>query len=243
MAIDVELDILGPCNYSCKYCIGDGPANRYPEPYLHDLDRLTTLYKNMAQPSTVLRARGTEPALHPQMKDITRIVARAGPFLISTNLSLPVGSWLPGPENLTLLVTIHPEAEADAKRFLVRVRETVKLGYKVRVQMLGDGDRPEWREKLEKAGVTEPFKVLKIRSNARWRAQSAELQAAPPGSLCRAGYSLCLISYKSPGYPVSGTTQLYRCTVRLDPMAALLDKPEPCLGPKADTRCAAWVEA
>lgn len=236
--MDIELDLLGPCNYSCPYCIGDGPANPYPKPFLHDLDRLAEIYKPL-KGDTVLRARGTEPALHPQTAAIASICTTAGQLLITTNLSIPVHRWLSGPKNIDLLITIHPEAKT--RTLMKYLRQAVDLGYHVRVQALGDAkDFALWAKRLESIGVTEPFKVLHIRTHKAWIELSAQTPAALPGSICEAGHSYVLISYGHKHQ--SGVTRLYRCPVRMDVIPRVLTAPEPCSEPMADTRCEVRVQ-
>lgn len=234
MKQDVALELLGPCNYSCKYCIGDGPANRYPTPTLHNLEWLREIYSKLGsrgEVSTMLSARGTEPALHPQMREIAAIVTQVGVLHCSTNLSRPVCEWLPGPHNMWLLVTIHPEAEADLPGFMERVRDAVEHGYDVQVQALGDRDRPEWRAMLVEAGITRPFKVLKIRIAESIRAKDKEIAASPPGSLCRAGYD---------SFYITAQTNLQRCRVK-NWTGGPFDAPHPCPQPQADSRCVAYL--
>jgi len=157
-----------------------------------------------------------------------------GPLRILTNLSIPVERWLSRVDGISLQVTIHPEAEKDSTGFLLRVMGAVRYGYDVQVQMLGDDDRPDWRERLEAIGVTRPFKVYKIRTNERWAAQSAEIAPMPAGTLCRAGYD---------SITIGPTTILYRCPLAQQIIPRHLAQPGPCQWPHADTRCEArWVK-
>ena len=231
---NVSLDLLGPCNYSCPYCIGDGPANPYPKPILHDLGKLAGLYRTFVQRGevmTTMLARGSEPALHPQMAEIARICTTAGVLHCSTNMSRPVSEWLSGPHNLWLLVTIHPEAEADLPGFMARIRNAVDQGYDVQVQALGPEDRPDWRTMLVEAGVTRPFYVRKIRVDARWRAQNTEITPAPAGTLCRGGYN---------EFYITPETSLRRCQVNRWE-GGPYDTPMPCPMPMADSRCVGYL--
>ena len=234
VTINAVLDLLGPCNYSCHYCIGDGKPNPYPVPVLHDLRKLTKIYQALGRRgsvATTLNARGTEPAIHPQTASLARICAPPGTFLCSTNLSKPVGEWLGDLPNIQLLVTIHPEAEADLPGFMDRIRDAVEQGYDVRVQALGPEDRPDWRAMIEEAGVTQPFYVRVIRVDSRWKAQNTEIVQAAPGSLCRAGYDSCFITPQ---------TKFLRCRVK-DWPGGPYDAPAPCPQPQADSRCEAYL--
>lgn len=231
---DVALELVGPCNYSCCYCIGDGEPNPYPIPTLHDLNKLTKLYRILGRRgliATTLNARGTEPALHPQIAEVARICTSYGTFFCSTNLSRPVREWLDKPRNIQLLVTIHPEAEEDLPGFMGRVRDAVERGYDVRVQALGPADRPNWRVMLVEAGVTQPFYVRRIRVASRWVAQNTEIVPALPGTLCRAGYN---------SFFINSQTELRRCRVRYNMPGGPYDAPAPCPQPQADSRCEAY---
>lgn len=231
--VKVALSLFGPCNYRCYYCQGDRPGNKGRTPKLHDIVELEHIYELLGPDVyTSLYARGTEPALHPQMARIAEIVARKGSFRILTNLSRSVRDWLPGPRNLILLVTIHPEAEEDSAGFFGRVREANEDGYDVRVQGLGDRDWAKWQVKLERIGLS--LQVRPIRPPTKEKMRTAPLPpAAPPGSLCRAGYDACMIAYGSE----FGTTRLLRCQVRRLPIGALSAEPMPCQVPHADPRC------
>jgi len=244
MRRDCTLELLGPCNYRCWYCVGDTPGPRFEQPVLHDLDRLRGYLSAIKDDEvyTTVYARGTEPCLHPQMIEIAQICSPLGTVQIATNLSQPVEEWLSGPKNIFLLVTLHPEAEKDVSGFMERVRSAIEQGYRVKVQVLGretEKDRPwlEWQDMVHAVGVTEIFKVHWIRDSSTVRAESARLPIPEVGALCSGGYSSFRVAYNDPSHPISGSTTLYRCHICNLKISHLSDKLEPCPNPYADKRC------
>lgn len=215
---NVKLEVLGPCNYNCWYC---GKQPRWPEPHLHDLDQLDRIYTLLdarGSVATMLAARGTEPALHPQMLAIARRCTASGRLTIMTNLSLPVEEWLFSPHNCTLMTTIHPETEDDWAGFLARVQGAVLAGYDIRAKFLVGTARPtappQYQEALSELGLTLEFHRLK-----QGDAASSLAAVGVAGAVCMAGYNSFYISH---------TTALWRCAVNRKLLDAPLAQPEPC---------------
>jgi hypothetical protein len=238
MVRDIALELLGKCNYKCWYCVGDAPGGGFPEPALHDLDRLREIYGPLGEETyTTIYARGSEPCIHPQVADVLWIVSRSGRVLISTNLSRPVSEWLVNAPRVDLLVTLHPEATTDIDGFFSRVQGAVAAGCNVTVQALDHEPCADWVRRVTDAGVTQKAKVWPIRETAVVAARDQTLPVPPVGVLCTAGYDAARIGYPDPRKPKSGATTLFRCTVTNLPIKQLLVAPEPCPRPYADKRC------
>jgi len=233
---DIMVEHQGPCNYRCWYCVGPGTGSPYPLK-LHDLAIVQTFYDKLEEAKTTYYCRGTEPAIHPQTCELVSIAAPVGPVVIRTNFSMPVEQWLPGPHNVQLLVTIHPEAEQDMDGFLERLLSAQEQGYVIRLSVLViEGDRPDLRERLGLAGVRYPLTVGKA-TLVRLPETQPELvgiklppkkkapppEPYPPQVLCRAGYDSCAILYR-PG----GGTRICRCGNAAGEIESRLPEPALC---------------
>lgn len=235
--ITCSMLLKGPCNYSCYYCLGDFdlPPRMDVEPMLHDLDVVRGYYKMFLAAAesvyTTFHAPGTEPLLHPQFRQVLKIVLGAGTAMLRTNLSVPISRWSPHkPEALTLQVTLHPPAEEDLAGFTDRVLEAMDLGVGTMVYYL---DHPFQVNKTEVyrdhfAGVGVPFK--KSRFRGEWEGkqyplremEARTLEAAPQPRMCAAGWNYVAISRRS---------ELQRCMHTDAKLEKLLDGPALCPAP------------
>jgi hypothetical protein len=227
----VALELLGLCNYLCWYCVGDRTGPRWPKPILHDLAELRSIYMLLADRGPVytsLYARGTEPALHPQIQEILLLCTSVGTMRVLTNLSIPITEWVPEParQNCTFSVTLHPEAEEDIDGFLERVQEAQVLGCTLQVAF--DASRIEetdYKERLASIGVSLVPRKLRLGVSSKTPIQRE------PGLLCAAGYDRFFIR---------ADTALWRCNRYTEaPIPAPLLGPAPCY--RSDI-CAAWKD-
>jgi len=214
------LQIKGPCNYLCWYCVGEKKTMAHPVPVMHDLQKLMQIYVSLQRRGavgTTMYANGTEPALHPQIQQIVELCTAFGSIEILTNLSIPVSEWLPGPANCFLQATIHPEAEQDIDGFLDRVQEAQDLGYTLRIQF--DSTRIEatdYRERLAILGIK--LKPLKLRMPGS-EFQRPDSIPCPAEALCMSGYDTVFIT---------STTVLCRCNRNIVPLHKPLSAPTSC---------------
>ena len=201
----VTLQLEGPCNYLCWYCVGERTSMAHPVPVMHDLPKLAKIYASLKRRipvRTTMAAGGTEPALHPQIRQIVEMCTRFGSMEILTNLSRPVSEWLPGPTNCILRATIHPEAEKDVDGFLDRVREAQALGYELWI--LFDStriDTTDYQERLSALDIKLYPLKLRIAGSEFPQPETGILRAA--GALCTAGYKTVFIR---------AATTLHRCS-------------------------------
>ena len=201
----VILQLEGPCNYLCWYCVGERKAMAHPVPVMHDFPRLEKIYASLKRQipvRTTIAAGGTEPSLHPQIRQIVEMCTRFGSMEILTNLSRSVLEWLPGPANCILRATIHPEAEKDIDGFFDRVCEAQSLGYELWV--LFDStrfDTTDYQERLSALGIELYPLKLRVAGSEFPQPETSILRTA--GALCTAGYSTVFIR---------AATTLHRCS-------------------------------
>jgi hypothetical protein len=205
------------------------------EPELHDLDIVKRYYEMFLAAAktvhTTFFCPGAEPLLHPQFCRLLHIALDAGIVMLRTNLSIPIGKWMPHkPEALTLHITLHPPAEEGLTGFTDRVLEAMDLGIGVRVFYL---NHPYQAHKLEgytrhfaSAGV--PFKRSVFQGE--WEGKHYPLKkvkienpkTSQEPKMCAAGWNYAAIGIGS---------KLQRCmhnTTRLD---GLLSSPTICQRP------------
>lgn len=228
----VELELLGPCNYKCWYCFGERTTMAFPEPVLHDLSKLKDLYTSIRVRGPIRTktwARGTEPGLHPQIKDIATLCTGFGPLIILTNLSVSVTEWLPSPTNCSLWVTIHPQAEEDIEGFFARVAQAQSLGYKLVIGFdITRQAETDYKQRLAAMGLR--LNPHNLRQNAPKKSGEQKEAAAlrDAGLLCSAGHDRFFIRAE---------TILWRCTKARGPLAEVLPAPAPC---KYSANCTLW---
>ena len=256
---DIMLELQGPCNYRCWYCVGPGTGSPYPLK-LHELEVIQAFYGRLGDRPvrTTTYCRGTEPAIHPQTRELVSIIAPHGEVVIRTNFSKSVREWLPGPNNVRLAVTIHPEAEQDMDNFIQRLLEAQDEGYTVTLAALVlEGDRQDLRDRLEAGGVRYPLTVGKIQT-VRLPDTQPELvgkkrapkEVAPPPApypaavSCMAGVDSCAILYRNKYGDGQEGTRICRCGNAAAEIEEPLAGPTPCTVARAGSKfCRKFVVA
>jgi organic radical activating enzyme len=118
----VTLAMRGPCNYSCYYCVA---SKLEQEIKLHSMERLRQLYEGFHEDLiiTELECGGSEPTLHPQIREILELATEYGVLSMPTNNSLPPQRWIPssGVERLMVRAALHPQAESELDSFVDRL--------------------------------------------------------------------------------------------------------------------------
>lgn len=167
MIVECGLRLAGTCNYSCWYC-SKYPETRRKTPILMEMDKVYEAYDILRGRDrfvvTQTYARGTEPSLHPQIVELMNLAATAGGSLIRTNMSIPIGRWLPEkPEHVCLVASLHPEAEQDIDGFMGRAVEARDAGVAIEVKFVAVPGR-SWstiRKMCDTHGIQFQFAELK----------------------------------------------------------------------------------
>lgn len=115
---NITLEIRCPCNFYCSYCVS---GNLKDITVLYNLNKLNALYQNTHSFTvTSLDCRASEPAIHPQIKEILLIAAEHGAVSLPTNNSISPQHWLP--KNITnrimIRAALHPQGEENLDRFV-----------------------------------------------------------------------------------------------------------------------------
>jgi len=143
----VDLAMRGPCNYSCYYCVARNISEKVR---LHSLGRLREIYDGLGSFTvTSLECGGSEPTIHPQIRDILKICTEYGIVSIPINNSIPPEKWLPRThlERMLVRAALHPRGERELDLFLERVLCIRDAGATVSVVFVA---HPERLEKIEK---------------------------------------------------------------------------------------------
>jgi MoaA/NifB/PqqE/SkfB family radical SAM enzyme len=134
MPTEVTIALRGRCNYRCEYCVArnaEEPVSR------HCLERLRAIYEasRNALMVTALECGASEPAMHPQIREIMSLAAEYGIISMPTNNSIPPERWLPtavGPR-LLIRAALHPRGEEHLPRFLENLLRARAQGARVMV--------------------------------------------------------------------------------------------------------------
>lgn len=143
MGNEVTIAMRGPCNYSCSYCV----AKNFKEKIsTYSLERLEEIYADCTGLTiTALECGGSEPTIHPQIRDVLEIALRHGAASIPTNNSLDPERWMPhtNPQNMLVRAALHPQGEEKLDAFLERLLNVRASGADVRVVWVAHPERLE----------------------------------------------------------------------------------------------------
>ena len=143
MGTEMIIAIRGRCNYSCSYCVAKNfkeDVSLYTQPSLEAIyDKLDSFVV------TTLECGGSEPTIHPQIRDILELALRHGPVSVPTNNSLPPAKWLPqvNPRNMLVRAALHPQGEKHLDAFLNRLLQIRETGADIRVVFVAHPARIE----------------------------------------------------------------------------------------------------
>lgn len=235
MVIECGLRLAGTCNYGCWYCT-PYPEKRPKTPTLMDMDRVREAYNILRDRNcfvvTQTYARGTEPALHPQIVGLMDLAAAVGGSLIRTNMSIPIERWLPKkPEHVCLIASLHPEAERDLDGFVGRVLEARDAGVTIEVKFVAVPGR-DWRtirKMCDAQGIQFRFSeykgqgypgayTLSERQGFDFLLDHSPPVKRQPGDLCIAGWQ---------AVHIDDVGIVRRCKSR-PPITKLASRAEPC---------------
>ena len=131
----------GPCNYSCFYCVAGNVSEKVS---LHSLRKLREIYESLGSFTvTSLECGGSEPTIHPQIRDILEICVGYGMVSVPINNSIPPEKWIPKthPERVHVRAALHPQGERKLDLFLERLLRTRDTGATVRVVFVAHPER------------------------------------------------------------------------------------------------------
>ena len=124
--VNVTVKIRCPCNYSCDYCV----SRNIREPLsCNSVPRLRAVYDQLDSFAvTFFDCGGSEPTLHPQVRELLELALEFGAAYFPTNNSVSPERWLPRKnlERLVVGAALHPEGEGKVDAFannLLEIRD------------------------------------------------------------------------------------------------------------------------
>jgi len=208
----------------------------------HDLDKLRRLYDVLQATGeyvlTRMWARGTEPTIHPQIRDILEMATQAGGIYLSTNLSIPVGQWAPDrPRRVYASASYHP-SQVGLVDFLAALEAAREAGLVVVPQVVAHPSYlpiDDLRAAFAERGFAPVFRVFRGAWEGRtFPAQYSEEERAAFGLPVKPAppppnRDACIAGWRT--VAVQQDTRLARCARQWDrpELAGLLPGPAPCL--------------
>ena len=141
LGFTIDLAMRGPCNYSCYYCVAGNVSEKV---HLHSLGRLREIYDDLGSFTvTSLECGGSEPTIHPQVRDILEVCTRYGMVSVPINNSIPPEEWIPRtrPERVLARAALHPQGEGELSVFLERLLHIRDTGATVAVVFVAHPER------------------------------------------------------------------------------------------------------
>jgi MoaA/NifB/PqqE/SkfB family radical SAM enzyme len=125
--IEITVALRGACNYSCFYCVANNEKHKVS---LLPVDKIESLCENLdAFSVTSFECGSSEPALHPQIKELIRLFLKKGVVSIPTNNSIEPDKWLPEDSKKILIrAALHPQGEQDLDGFVNRLLKIKERG-------------------------------------------------------------------------------------------------------------------
>lgn len=246
MGNEVTIAVRGPCNYTCSYCVARNYKEKTSSFDLTQLEEVYAAFSGMT--ITTLECGGSEPTIHPQMREILEIALRYGAASIPTNNSLDPERWLPrtNPQNMLVRAALHPQGEQKLAAFLERLLQVRASGADIRVVWVAHPERfddlkrlkdyfgkhaiimditayqGEWQGKpYPLSYTTDERNMLGIGEDSYWYQRLAAETAIRDFS-----HIPCLAGYRS--IYISADGGLYRCLYDKTPLKSPLDRAAPC---------------
>jgi len=163
--VNIQVKVRCGCNYKCWYCVAKHQIEKTEE---FNLDQMEVFLNDLSDKdaSFSFECGASEPALHPQIKDLIKLLLKYGEVSIPTNNSIDPDLWLPEGDcgRLKLRCALHPENEKTIDDFVLRMLHIKSKGARVSCIFCASPDRlykiKEYSKFFEEKQI--PFTVIPL---------------------------------------------------------------------------------